>query len=103
MTAPAFTQGPWYVRDDDPSSLEVRRDDEDCRLICEFPYGTEKPEDQANAHLIAAAPELYEALADMLAGWRYIREEHGDFYGVGCNRCERLAQAALAKARGEKT
>lgn len=55
----------------------------------------------ANAHLCAAAPDLYAALADMLVGWRYIRETHGDLYGVGWDRAEDAALAALSKARGE--
>jgi len=46
--------------------------------------------------------ELVEALQDMLSGWKYIREAHGDLYGVGWDRAESKAQAALAKA-GEST
>lgn len=55
----------------------------------------------ANAHLIVAAPDLRDALKDMLSGWRYIREHHGDLYGVGWDRAEQKAVAALAKADGE--
>lgn len=40
-----------------------------------------------------------EALADMRAGWRYIRAIHGDLYGVGWDRCEASATAALAAAQ----
>lgn len=40
---------------------------------------------------------MREALRDMHAGWRYIREVHGDLYGVGWDRCEEKASAALAK------
>lgn len=35
------------------------------------------------------------ALKDMLAGWRYIRETHGDLYGVGWDRAEKAATNAL--------
>jgi hypothetical protein len=45
----------------------------------------------------ALAGELAEALLDMRGGWRYIREMHGDLYGVGWDRCEESATAALAK------
>lgn len=50
-------------------------------------------DDEANAHLIAAAPELYEALANLLA----VSE------GEGGTRfdAQDIARAALAKARGE--
>jgi hypothetical protein len=40
----------------------------------------------------------HEALEDMHSGWRYIREQHGDLYGVGWDRAENKARAALAKA-----
>lgn len=52
-------------------------------------------------HLIASAPELLDALEDMLSGWRYIREVHGDLYGVSWDRAESAASAAIAKAKGE--
>jgi hypothetical protein len=54
----------------------------------------------ANARLIAAAPDLLAAMKDMLSGWRYIRRNHGDLYGVGWDRCENSARAAIAKAGG---
>ena len=47
----------------------------------------------ANAHLIAAAPELYEALEGMLATW----------CGPKKSVIVDEARAALAKARGEST
>lgn len=55
----------------------------------------------ANARLIAASPTLLEALEDMLSGWRYIREQHGDLYGVGWDRCEQAARAAITLATGK--
>jgi hypothetical protein len=39
--------------------------------------------------------ELREATTDALAGWRYIREHHGDLYGVGWDRVEQSLSAAL--------
>jgi hypothetical protein len=47
---------------------------------------------KANAHLIAAAPDLYEALENLLndPGDDYIKTRHWD-----------AARAALAKARGD--
>lgn len=45
--------------------------------------------------LLSAFREQREALTDMLAGWRYIREHHGDLYGVGWDRCETNAKRAL--------
>jgi hypothetical protein len=48
----------------------------------------------------SAAPDLLEALRDMLAGWKYIRSFHGDLYGVGWDRAEDKAEEAIAKATG---
>jgi hypothetical protein len=57
---------------------------------------------EANARLISAAPELLEALKDMLSGWRYIRQDpaHRNIYGVGWDRAQEKAEAAIAKAEG---
>ena len=38
---------------------------------------------------------LRSALTDMHSGWLYIREHHGDLYGVGWDRCQAAAEAAL--------
>ena len=38
---------------------------------------------------------LREALEDALGGWRYIRRYHGDLPGVGWDRVENAATAAL--------
>jgi hypothetical protein len=47
--------------------------------------------------------QLVEALKDMLSGWRYIREVHGDLYGVGWDRAQKAAEKALlSAAKGEK-
>ena len=51
--------------------------------------------------LEASHAELLEALRDMYSGWRYIRKHHGDLYGVGWERCDKKARAAIAKAKGE--
>ena len=50
-------------------------------------------ENQANAHLIAAAPELYEALERMVADYDIGEMTETPILDV--------ANAALAKARGE--
>jgi regulator of replication initiation timing len=39
---------------------------------------------------------LREALKDMYSGWKYIRQVHGELYGVGWNRVQEKAEAALA-------
>lgn len=54
--------------------------------------------DGHDADLAAAGKrilELEDALQDMLSGWRYIRETYGDLYGVGWDRAQSKAEAAL--------
>ena len=40
---------------------------------------------------------LRDALRDMLSGWKYIRNTHGDLYGVGWDRAQQKAEAAIAQ------
>ena len=42
--------------------------------------------------------EVKDALMDALSGWRYIRECHGDLYGVGWDRVQDKLEAILRKA-----
>ena len=56
-------------------------------------HWTMSAEARANAHLIAAAPDLYAALADMLM--------IDGSSGKQITEALRAAQAAMAKARGE--
>jgi hypothetical protein len=53
----------------------------------------------ANAILRATVAYMREALDDALGGWRYIRQHHGDLSGVGWDRVEDAARAALANAK----
>jgi hypothetical protein len=77
----------------------------------DFPVGTIHPVSTtypvgAMAHEAAAElrrlheenAELLAALKDMHSGWKYIRETHGDLYGVGWDRSQGKAEAAIAKA-----
>jgi hypothetical protein len=41
----------------------------------------------------------FEALKDMNCGWKYIRESHGDLYGVGWDRAQQKADDAIAALR----
>lgn len=56
----------------------------------------------AAAHLLALEANrqmLVEALEDMNNGWEYIRSTHGDLYGVGWDRAQGKADAALEQAK----
>lgn len=39
--------------------------------------------------------ELHLTLCDALSGWQYIREQHGDLYGVGWDRVEDRLKAQI--------
>lgn len=54
-----------------------------------------------DAALIAAAPEMLKALEDILSGWLYIRQVHGDLSEVGWDRAQEKAESAIRKARDE--
>lgn len=60
-------------------------------------YGHGKNERESNARLIAAAPELYEALSRALAGWGLEKSEPG----LNLMEIEKQMKTALARARGE--
>lgn len=107
MGEPKFTPGPWV------ETLETRSCDI-CTIYSVSPRSTPEPEAQcwlyiiapeslyrdeqeqdANARLIAAAPDLYEALAEMVSTYREGGPDDSEPSMV------RAALAALAKARGE--
>ena len=86
-----FYHKSWGTTSYIPASVEALRD-----------ALAEPDEVLAEDRLIAAAPELLAALRDLLSGWMYIREVHGDLYGVGWDRSQEKALAAIAKAEGRK-
>jgi hypothetical protein len=90
-----FTKGPWRKGNVGEIMLnnkyrEIISDDGKIGLV----YGIIDQDNKANANLIAAAPELYEALQKVLdQSWNGpIDAEH---------HARKQAAAALAKARGE--
>lgn len=80
------TPGPWECHPDDLAE----------GLYWVLPEATTVAEDEANARLIAAAPEMKEAL-------EAIRDlgSDGEHSGDRHARCRDIARRALAKANGE--
>lgn len=108
MNKPNWTPGPWEVFEHkDHSGLEIGPPCTDAALkgcvkdtcvihLERLLYGSDwYKEKKSNAHLIAAAPELYEALTDLLHG---IRAGYGAMQGKPVIE---KSEAALAKARWE--
>lgn len=106
-----FTPGPWRIAEDaseasfcwwagepDHRCVVVTVDDSPGEGICSTnDDGLPTDEDLANAHLIAAAPDLYAALEKAQCGCSTEERESG--HRVDCWFPE--ADAALKKARGE--
>ncbi|WP_252346877.1 hypothetical protein [Acetobacter sp. P1H12_c] len=99
MSDAKFTPGPWGLDvgfDSSPGDFDKYwqvHDGHDAIACSANCYAGNR---EANAHLIAAAPELYEALSDLVSSLEctdtdlfILREEI------------KVARAALAKARGE--
>ena len=90
-----FTEGEWFAKRDGWSTVYV-----ECRIgggmlqevaAC-GPTANGTDEQEANARLIAAAPDLLEALSEII-------NDGGKF--VMTNETHRKARAAIAKARGD--
>ena len=96
---PKFTQGEW---DTPPPShigvytklAETEESTVQIASVLLVPYRSEL-ERQANAHLIAAAPDLYAACESLVAAFEYFGNG-----GVGDHTVDQVNRA-LAKARGE--
>ena len=97
------TAGPWTVGDDHPSVCRIAADGQSSDQICAMdlsPFGL--VEAQANARLIAAAPELLAALKALYKHCAMIHKHWGD----GCNQKQADAaiaagHAAIKKAKGQ--
>ena len=92
----SFTPGPWKVLDHtkEPPTQEILCIAETgFALECE-PFESISDVDRANANIMAAAPDLLEALEEIV--------EDYDEYPMGFYRdVIEKAQAAIAKARGQ--
>jgi hypothetical protein len=102
----AWTKGPWRVVKDSRHVVDVLAGNRDVVSVYGGGVGLEYRD--ANAHLIAAAPDLYAALDGLLAAYSEPDQQiccNG--HECGCrgasvrDLAEHHARAALAKARGE--
>ena len=88
------TPGPWFVDHESPFLVRAG-DDIDGRHIAHIGPANYTPRfdvDEPNAKLIAAAPDLLEALSEII-------NDGGKF--VMTNETNRKARAAIVRARGE--
>jgi predicted adenine nucleotide alpha hydrolase (AANH) superfamily ATPase len=104
--AAKFTPGPWkYVATSDSQLIQQTRTD---LLVAEvaqdetYDEAADVAEAEANAHLIAAAPELFEALTKIL---KHVEDMELERKGNQCTLCHTyrmIGHAALAKAEGRQ-
>lgn len=112
MTKPKFTKGPWRIGDADDFGDFVVQHDGEALAIASVVNGGVKDylgrteEHVANAHLISAAPDMYEAL---LAAWEFISDEYyasnrpdGEAFPPEVRPVVSALSAALAKAMGSQ-
>jgi hypothetical protein len=99
MSEPKFTQGPWVAKDHNGCQWEISVAGERFHFIAITSQGN----DEANAHLIAAGPDMYVALEQLIDDEPCQYDHHGNCqaHNLG-NPCGvAMAIKALAKARGE--
>ena len=95
----AHTSGPWMVEPiNDGLTFQVTTsEDEGFKVICETPCGDS--EDEANAHLSAAGPDM---LAALKAADRFMGSFEGDEMQDEIDERIALVRAAIAKAEGRE-
>ena len=94
MSEAKHTPGPWLA---DGASVYEERDD--FSVICNF-WSSSLPEWEANARLIAAAPDLLEALEQLVI--EYDDVELADAEPSSLTAAFNAARAAIAKAKGKE-
>jgi hypothetical protein len=89
MSEPKFTKGPWHIHPHIVNGIIQRNfiEDSEYRIICEYWLGAK------NAALIAAAPEMYDLLLDIMTDYQCMPNP-----AVMADKIE----AVLKKARGEQ-
>jgi hypothetical protein len=103
VSAPSFTPGPWRVQ----GGEVVAPTDPICSMPTLYRETREaRTQLDADAHLIAAAPELYETLADVLPRNVCLTNKNvpdSTVVPLDCTMGDlRRISAALAKARGDQ-
>ena len=92
-----FTKGLWTHQKGDDWIYDDSKDDQ--VICCAMPVNNNYEVRRANAHLIAAAPDMYELLKEFLP---MDEDGNGEFqYNEGSEYLGKKVTELLAKARGE--
>ena len=111
MNTDTHTPGPWHMGAGNGSG-SIFADNGRTRLetggttlypIAQIGRGWNEEEDEANARLVAAAPEMLAALESLAVGLSPasvdLQRENGNLAAL-CRVCREIAENALAKAKG---
>ena len=96
MSEPKFTKGPWTFCNDDKGMYQATDDGKRIKLLFSFDMsfvGISSSEHKANVALIAAAPEMYALLLDIVTDYQCMPNP-----AVMADKIE----AVLKKARGRQ-
>lgn len=93
------TRAPWRLSDKAPRYVEARAFDDSWHDVTGRVRGGSPQEADANARLIAAAPEMYDALEATLDYWTTTGFAQCE---PGCDCIVEAVRAALGKARGAR-
>lgn len=94
----AHTPGPWQARKAAHGPIDIF-DRRNLDVVTVYGGGVESEAREANARLIAAAPDLLEALKDVVIAYRKARVELG-YDDDGESDSIAIAEEAIAKAEG---
>jgi hypothetical protein len=104
-----FTPGPWRLETGQTKIGDTEDYDEWAEVSAYHPSGDiricnvdmdltdEFQESEANARLIAAAPEMYAALKEL---WFFLREDDGAMVSAKFQEAINITKEAIAKAEG---
>jgi len=100
MSAPKFTPGPWHVSLGRIAGVKGEHEVVTTDRAAVGVFSDNKEVREANAHLIAAAPDLFAALEKSVRCISALMPGADDFLLPEASRVAVAARAALAKARG---
>ena len=95
MNNTKFTKGKWSVLGE---IVIAEKGHKTIKPLCSLNGRMDPKEDEANAHLIAAAPDMYETLKDSMV---MLNAFHKNTGSLGARAQAEIIRVTLAKARGE--
>lgn len=92
-----YTKGEWKVIESRRQFI-IRDESGFIAVTPKFESAETAVKDKANANLIAAAPDMLEALKELYSDWSILTSSYG---GAAIERIDDMVKAAIAKAEGK--